>query len=827
MKKLTKLERKKKFASVLALLMALLLVLSMAAPLFAVFATEPTENSIAKTNTVSSQLETFGEELFQFSVEIGFDNQFLVQHPIDISGTLTSTASDFQGQLLTKSYINAETYIENYIDLDIKQGVPEPFSTEAMYFERTDFIEIQIKNTKDELVYQNYFSATPFSQHAKIIGILSDDVEALSYLGTLSPTSTTELVADKTLPLTMVVPFSTTSFIGNFEALSSLIIDNYDLNQLSEEFLIQLELWVENGGTLLISPEGTALPLVSELEETDPLTATFVNFSEEPFLVSSYTHPDLEILMGLTRAVLFSALDIGLGSVIVCHSSLSEFPLKDNPFTNVAIENYLIRKSHDNFVSTTSDSKLDHTIMSPATVHLPYDAVADDPFLIYFFGGYILLLAPFSYFLLKKFDKREFAWCLLPIFSLVFFGLNTYMAQTTSFIKGYVLAGEYIALQEGEAYTKANTLLQIYPSQLHSNSHFTSSYSFSPFVSATNEDVADGKLFSVNTGITGTDLTYAPTTNDAQYALQGNYRVDTGGSLQFNIEMTETGFKGTIKNDTLLDFPRAYVMIAQDAFVALGEVKSGETISISKLRHSQKNESNDTPISLYDFADEKATIRTNAKNGTLDKTDAYFSLMELDLLETILKENSNKMPLAIEFFGFATQSPLNDDVALEGELLGVSTLSLYHQVGTISTAHTSYFEMDLPIDYQKTMKSSNGNLLPDAYDTTLFFNVEADGMYTFHYTVPDKELEVLTMQLIETTAVAENEYSLQSGRTFDLYNRYDDMWESISLRTEINFDLAPYINTADNTLAMRGVFQKGETSIPTFTVRGGTAYARN
>ncbi|HWI64845.1 MAG TPA: hypothetical protein VNT75_23695, partial [Symbiobacteriaceae bacterium] len=209
-------------------------------------------------------------------------------------------------------------------------------------------------------------------------------------------------------------------------------ITRFDTSLLSREQLGALEAWVGRGGTLLLAggPEWkrtfAALPpslvpvAVSGVRQAD--VQSLAKISGKP-LTGTAPVSDGKALRGQVLAAagetpLVLVDRVGTGKVVYLAADPSLEPLAG--WTGLAdlLDRVVAAPAPDQFVNRGNTENM----MMNALQQLPGLGLPSPWLMGGILGGYMLLVGPLSYFILKRKDRREWLWVTVPVLSLGFVG---------------------------------------------------------------------------------------------------------------------------------------------------------------------------------------------------------------------------------------------------------------------------------------------------------------------------------------------------------------------------------------------------------------------
>lgn len=198
------------------------------------------------------------KEEYKFSVSLsaGYNNQVLVGYSAPVTIHVTNdNLSNFEGyiQMIVINYENNNILYEE--ELTLGSGEDKVVEMVSGFPIAADYVNIRITNKKHKVVW-NELERINFAYDKELVrvGVLTDDFSALSYMDRQHFLSTPSM----TLSL---IPFSEDTFPSDYHALDAvdtILITDFSTDILTKEQINALNLWVQDGGLLIIGTGSTA-----------------------------------------------------------------------------------------------------------------------------------------------------------------------------------------------------------------------------------------------------------------------------------------------------------------------------------------------------------------------------------------------------------------------------------------------------------------------------------------------------------------------------------------------------------------------------------------
>lgn len=258
-----------------------------------------------------------------------------------------------------------------------------------------------------------------------LVGVLSDDPDTMNFLSALN-TKGTSLI---TVPMTEEDISSDPMLL---DGLDVLVINNFASDTLSKQQQDSIKSWVESGGSLVLAGGAgyskTAAPFtdiapvqgngtmeVGTLPELQKLGGKVLKLDGE-FTISKATIVEGANVESQTAGVpLFASRSIEQGKVYYAAYDVAMEPVSSWAGHSTAWASVLkdALPLSNNYYGSTLDN-LGYVLDYFPSLKMPSFQV-----LLWLLIGYALIVAPVLYYILKKADKREWAWFLIPLIAVI------------------------------------------------------------------------------------------------------------------------------------------------------------------------------------------------------------------------------------------------------------------------------------------------------------------------------------------------------------------------------------------------------------------------
>ncbi len=244
---------------------------------------------------------------------------------------------------------------------------------------------------------------------------------------------------DATLQLLYTDPRALPAIAQAYSAVDAIALADQPLDNLTEDQITALKTYVRNGGLLVVSGGGDIARLKSQFFiELLPITPTAVASTRDlPELGQRYGQP-----LGATEAIALTQGSLKPGAVTLFGNNGSDLPLVSSrpygagtvvfttfDYMDPAIRGWkgapalwrdLLRCGNGaisarDILAGVSKNQTSNLGLIDALSGKQATSTPGFFIIFVFLSSYLFLLVPVTYFILKKLDKREFAWVTHPI----------------------------------------------------------------------------------------------------------------------------------------------------------------------------------------------------------------------------------------------------------------------------------------------------------------------------------------------------------------------------------------------------------------------------
>ncbi|MGB2993629.1 MAG: hypothetical protein WBB47_13430 [Paenisporosarcina sp.] len=378
----------------------------------------------------------------------GYQNKIKYGKGLPLTITVVNSGDEFSGDLVID-------YSESYgvgsakaIPLTIGKGETKtlnlalPGLSEEMNYNSTYqmfyFYEGGWKEGKD-IPYKGNKNVTTssFSPDTIFLLTLSESADRLRALSTMKLSGIG--AGSQIIHLGQIKDYQFPTDKAAYDLANYLVIDEFVLADLEEAQQQAILNWVQTGGIILVGASNNTSAELGLLSEQLPLTlsderktlkaetltafASNKEFTEDVSFFGSKVNDGSRILMKSENDAVVAMKSIGTGAIIQTAFSLGDEPLSKQANYTFLLSEFM-KNANGGSVNQMNmnygeNFKEQMTYEVGQTNELFPSFQVSTPLMIGIVIIYIILIGPLLYFLLKRKDKREHAWWIIPAISIV------------------------------------------------------------------------------------------------------------------------------------------------------------------------------------------------------------------------------------------------------------------------------------------------------------------------------------------------------------------------------------------------------------------------
>ncbi len=750
-------------------------------------------------------------------ISVGFNGVYKIGYSTPVNLTIKNNGKDINGEVEIRVPSSPGKYMSYVKPISLQKGSEKAITISIpIGNDNRNKYTVNIYDAGD-LVYEDSITTLPSNNVTNFIGILSDDFDSLSYINKVPAPTGVSLV-------TKNIKLDEKNFpeeIFALDAFNVIVINDFDTSRFSKTQYDNLKQWVKNGGTLILgtgSKYNKTLSIfkdnfiegsqgsVKEISTSKiyELGTNGDNRNEAKVDILTLKIKDSRVILEDKNENLVQALSIGKGVVGIMSFDLGKAPFINWSNNTIFMErllasiNPLLNNSGSISGYQQNLRNNRYGIQETVTQFSEMATARTSSYYIVLFI-YILVVAPISYFVLKKLDRREWMWLTVPVIALVF-GLAVYITGSgTRLSKVTANMVSYVNLDK-----KGNASIETFAGIFNTNRakvRITGGngekllpvsdnyYSDQP----DKKEVQEAKIYpGENGGIEYTNSSLLETK-----ILQVQTKVEDIGKLETNIKLNIRRISGTITNSTVMDL-KDCIILMPEGYYKIPSIKKGETVNLDNVSYTSYN-------GVYDMINNEFFNTSYSSGNSVDK-DRSMDLRQEGTILQRLYDYGNSPIEGIKFIGFS-KTPINNALLVNG----VETKKNERNV-LIAPLDVSFAEGDkveYPIGFIPYEVVNNSYLTYDMMNKRLYGNGYAEIMFKL-----DREMLVDEIEISISTM-----FSKAASTSYSIYNistQEFDPIQSITIRGEA---LKDYLSS-DNTVKIKLEVTDGDVAIPQMSAKG-------
>lgn len=564
--------------------------------------------------------------------------------------TIKNTGKDFSGDIVVKSEKNYRE-VTTAQPLDIASGEEKKITLnlngsqiandpKAMLPEIIAFYDGGIEEGKKvSATYQLVTQPQLYPEETPFVFTLTSNPDRLHAVS---------VQLKKQLADSVEVALTKQTFPQDVDALSLanvLIIDDVATQDLTKAQQNALITWVRNGGMLVA---GTTPAKLGELNEYMPLQQ---GAKQQLTISENLTIPGFTTKLESGATVVKTT---ATGETVVAQKPLGKgkivqlaFVIGDQPYNNNQAYGEWFVSAVDMQHQAMSTTNVDEYYRNASSTFEAFEVSASGILLAIIL--YVIIVGPVLYMVLKKLDKREYAWVIIPALAVVVavtlfgFGAKDRIGQPqTQQVASYVV-------------NEDSSLSGTYMTSLLTNRGGKFSFTFDDTTTAFAMEAAN---FGTNTQTAytkGQQVVF----KDARYwsvqQIQGESFITKLGKFDTSLVVSDGRVEGTVKNNFPFDVQDVAIATGTER-IKLGTIKAGATLQVSAEIPSNYLQAGQVALEAYQYT---ASPQQGLDEGLHQMVSEAAVLQTQDLQSPILVGWTDEPLVGLTYEGKAKQKTIN------------------------------------------------------------------------------------------------------------------------------------------------------------------------
>lgn len=751
---------------------------------------------------------------FDVKIDIGYNDNYKIGFSTPINITVKNKFKDINGEIEIRVPSTPGKYMSYVKPISLQKDAEKSITINIpVSMNRTKYT-LNIYNGRDK-VYEDSITTMALNNITNFIGIFSDDFDSLSYINEVPAVSGGSTISK-------VIKLDEKNFpedIFTFNAFDIIVINDYDTSKLNKTQYDILKQWVTNGGTLLLGTGSKYNKTLSVFKDdfitgtqgsVQPVTTSLIyelatngdNKNQTQLDALSLSVKDSSVLMKEKDTVLVQSIEKGKGVVGILAFDMGQAPFV-NWNNNTAFMSKLIGVVNPEIGSGRNVNEYrtnDIYMVRNAMNQFSEMARANTSSFYLILLIYVLAVAPLSYFILKKFDKRELMWITVPVIAVVFSAVVFYSASGTRL--GEITTNMISFLNiDDKGNASADTYAGIFNSnKMNIRIEGKNGERLVP-VSADNyrttdkpEDnqVMEAKIITAPSSA----VEYKNSSLLETKILQLQETSLNTGRIETNLTIKEGRVAGEIKNSTRLDLVDCLV-IMPDGYYRIESLKSGESAKLDGKMYKSFNGSVHQMISEVFFA-------YNSRTQNMGDSERKLR-MDRNLEGSVLQQMYNNVGGVTEGVNFIafSKTQIHNSLIVNGKEAKKNERNIVYfpiELNFISGDNIDYPYGFVPFSILNTTTLNYDNF------GKMFYG---EGTAEIEYKL-DKNLNAEEIGILNTN---------NSIPSLSIYNLEKNAYEPLLKQKIKEDDLKIYVSK-DNTVKLKLEVQNKECAVPQMAAKG-------
>lgn len=581
---------------------------------------------------------------YDLSISYGIDGRYKSLKYMPVTVQINNLEQDFNGEVEVRVTSDSSGGYNAYSkEVNASKGENISVTIPVKFLEGNNKGTVCIiENGKVLYEEKLLISSGRISDGNAFTGLLSDDTTALGYLGNITYFDSNYSNTGK-----MTCVNLTEGLLGenglNIDGLDVIIINNYNMANLSDNQYNSLNNWVNSGGTLLIGAGANESKTINNINKSF-LNITSNGTSEQNvetgseslnLILSQITLEDSVVTVNSNENELVYSLDRGEGKILITAFDLGLEPFISSNDVAIMLQNMLIETFDKIYEENYQGGYYSGTYeISNILDSIPVESTVGTLTLGIVLGVYAILVGIVIYLILKKMKKRDLTWVLIPATAVVF-TVMIYLLGSKMKIKDVIVNSANIISVDEDGRGQINSYIGIASKnkeniKIEKEEDLKMKYLSDDYYYYGDTNY-DAKTLRVKTTYTNDNSYFTVANNNVaevnKFEISGKEIVMP--KLENTLKIKNGNLEGTIKNNLDADIKKLVIVSGKTVW-DLGQVAEGEEISIADLRSKSSSGLQGYANSLNDeYYQSRWNDEIDSKDPKFKNIQRYVSLLNL------------------------------------------------------------------------------------------------------------------------------------------------------------------------------------------------------
>ena len=758
---------------------------------------------------------------YDLTISYGIDGKYKAQKYMPVTVQINNLEQDFNGEVEVRVTSDSNGGYDAYCkEVSASKGENISVTIPVKFLEGNNTGTVCIiENGKVLYEEKLLISSGRISDGNAFTGLLSDDPTALGYLGNITYFDSNYSNTGKMNCVNLTEDMLDENGL-NIDGLDVIVINNYNMANLNDNQYKSLNNWVNSGGTLLIGAGGNESKTINNINKSF-LNITSNGTSEQNvktgseslnLILSQITLEDSVVTVNSNENELVYSLDRGAGKILITAFDLGLEPFISSNDAVIMLQD-MLKGTFDKIYEGNYQGGYYSASYEVSNLlgNIPVDNTVSTLTLGIVLGVYAILVGIVIYLILKKMEKRDLIWGLIPITAIVFTVMIYFLGSKTK-IKNVIVNSTNIISVDEDGRGQINSYIGIASKnkgniKIEKEEDLKMQYMSDDYYYYGDTDY-NAKTLRVKTTYTNDNSYFTVANNNVaevnKFKISGKEIVMP--KVENTLSIKDGKLEGTIKNNLDSDIKKLVIVSGKTVW-DLGQVNKGEEISIADLDNNASSGLLGYANSLSnEYYESRWNDQIDSKDPKFKNIQRYVSLFNLLEYEGYLEATTKIIAI--------TDLPVDYSLNLESK-----SISNYNLTAVIQEANIDFKDESGNISFPEgyfsyTVSELDNRVDYDYYDGYIY----GEGEIVLDYKIDDNvDVKEITIN------VYTDQWSYQYGLNgeYYIYNYNTNEYEEFKLTSGSYKVINDGRYSLDNIIKIKVVASENrESAAPKLGIKG-------
>ncbi|MDI2589604.1 hypothetical protein OR571_21490 [Psychrobacillus sp. NEAU-3TGS] len=600
-------------------------------------------------------------------------------------------------------------------------------------------------------------------------------------------------INDEVIHVAQLSNFSLPNEAVAWEMADYIILDEFVLADLADAQQQALIDYVNSGGNIVIGASDNLIAEVGKLGEYLPLTleTTTQNLTPEKmraFTANNTLTNDLTVhnaklnegatpLFKVDGTILAAKKQMGSGAIIQTTFSLGDDPLAKDPvysdLMSTILQSVNVQNTPNMYGYTNSKDQLVYELGDTNSLFSSFKV--STPLMIGIVVVYMIIIVPLLYIILKRKDKREYAWGIIPLTAIIAsaaifgYGARDRIARPQVQQSSFLHVNEDKSLQGYYAESLLSNKSGDFTFEAPTTTTMVAKRNFNTFTGQS-PNVHENAIMEKHAS--NSELTFRDVGYWSVSSLFGETQIPEVGNFDVDLRVEASQLTGTVQNN----FPfvvKEVSVWSGSKLIPLGDLEPGEKLEVNKKLSS---------VMLMPISNPYINQNYGINSGT--SIDLIEQRKQSMYSASLMGDQYGKSPVIT---GFAEDNIV--PITLKDKKVEMSALHLLIQPFTAETVFAGEFVLPANMFTVNVNTDEYGKHMEPVMNNSLEWYLD-DGEYNVYWKIPDTipldRVNWTQLQIANTD---------RNSQTIEIWNMETESFEAITESRFTNTEnIQNYIN---------------------------------